>query len=50
MNKKINKQQSLAGRIDKLGGPVFENHCYSTSNIEITYNKTWYLGFFPYWY
>ena len=24
---KRNKQQSLAGRIDKLGGPEFENHC-----------------------
>ena len=28
MIKKRNKQQSLAGRIDKLGGPEFENHCY----------------------
>ena len=27
MIKKRNKQQSLAGRIDKLGGPEFENHC-----------------------
>ena len=27
MIKKINKQQSLAGRIDKLGGPYFENPC-----------------------
>ena len=25
--KNKNKQQSLAGRIDKLGGPEFENHC-----------------------
>ena len=29
MIKKRNKQQSLAGRIDKLGGPEFENHWYS---------------------
>ena len=34
MIKKRNKQQSLVGRIDKLGGPdpargpEFENHCY----------------------
>ena len=29
MIKKRNKQQSLAGRIDKLGGPEFENHWYT---------------------
>ena len=32
MIKKRNKQQSLAGRIDKLGGPEFENHCSRVLN------------------
>ena len=28
-----NKQQSLAGPIDKLGGPEFENHCFTVSQL-----------------
>ena len=37
MIKKRNKQQSLAGRIDKLGGPEFENHCFTPSFDETAF-------------
>ena len=39
MNKKRNKQQSLAGRIDKLSGPEFENP-WSNSSYQVYWVKS----------